>query len=43
MEYTFDSDAGPGFAVSPDVGVPLAVGAEVGLTLAGRGVVLVRS
>ena len=43
MEYTFDSDAGPVFAVSPDVGVPLAVGAEVGLTLAGRGVVLVRS
>ncbi|BBK33505.1 iron(III) transport system ATP-binding protein [Stella humosa] len=43
MEYTLDSAIGAVFAVSPDVGHPLPVDAEAGLTLADRGVVLVRS
>ncbi len=43
MEYTIDTAIGPVFAVSPDVGRPLAAGTAVGLTLAHRGVVLVRS
>ncbi|MGE0714437.1 MAG: ABC transporter ATP-binding protein [Alphaproteobacteria bacterium] len=42
MEYTVDTALGPIFVVSPDVAGAHAPGAAVGLTLAGRGVVLVR-
>ncbi|WP_374447078.1 ABC transporter ATP-binding protein [Stella sp.] len=43
MEYTLDSAVGPVFAVSHDVDGALPAGAAAGLTLARRGVVLVRS
>jgi iron(III) transport system ATP-binding protein len=42
FEYTFDTELGPVFVVSPDVGRSLAIGSEVGLQLAEHGVAIVR-
>jgi iron(III) transport system ATP-binding protein len=41
MEYTFTSELGEIFVVSPDVHAPLAVGEEVRLGLARHGVSVV--
>ncbi len=40
-EYTFDTEIGHIFVVSPDLTQPLHLGADVGLTLAGHGVSVV--
>jgi iron(III) transport system ATP-binding protein len=42
FEYTFDTALGPIFVVSSELAEPLAVGAEVGLSLAGHGVSVVQ-
>ena len=42
MEYSIDTPAGPLFATCPRVDRPLGAGAEVGLILAARGVIIVR-
>jgi iron(III) transport system ATP-binding protein len=41
-EYSFDTELGPVFVVSPDVGHALGLGSEVGLQLASHGVAIVR-
>jgi iron(III) transport system ATP-binding protein len=41
-EYTFETELGPVFVVSPDVGQALSLGSAVGLQLAGHGVAIVR-
>jgi iron(III) transport system ATP-binding protein len=41
-EYTFDTELGPVFVVSPDVGRVLGLGEDVGLQLAGHGVAIVQ-
>lgn len=41
FEYTFETALGPIFVVSPDLTDVLALGAEVGLTLADHGVSVV--
>ncbi|MBT3068716.1 ABC transporter ATP-binding protein [Rhodoferax sp. U11-2br] len=43
FEYTFDTALGPIFVVSPDLTDVLALGAEVGLTLADHGVSVVQA
>jgi iron(III) transport system ATP-binding protein len=40
-EYTFETELGPVFVVSPDVSCMLAPGERVSLTLAGHGVSVV--
>jgi iron(III) transport system ATP-binding protein len=40
-EYTFETELGPVFVVSPDVGSALGLGSEVGLQLASQGVAIV--
>ena len=40
-EYTFDTEIGAIFVVSPDLTKPLALGADVGLSLADHGVSVV--
>ncbi|MDB5898773.1 MAG: putative transporter, ATP-binding protein [Ramlibacter sp.] len=40
-EYTFETELGSIFVVSPDVGRPLEIGSDVGLHLAGHGVSVV--
>jgi iron(III) transport system ATP-binding protein len=42
-EYTFDTELGAIFVVSPDLARPLAVGAEAGLSLFDHGVSVVRA
>ncbi len=42
-EYTFDTELGPIFVVSPDLARVLAIGADVGLKLADHGVSVVRA
>jgi iron(III) transport system ATP-binding protein len=37
-EYTFETELGPIFVVSPDIGRALGIGSDVGLHLAGHGV-----
>jgi len=41
-EYTFETELGPIFVVSPEVGRMLGLGSEVGLQLGGHGVSVVR-
>jgi iron(III) transport system ATP-binding protein len=41
-EYSFETELGPVFVVSPDVGRALSIGSDVGLSLAGHGVAVVR-
>ncbi|WP_298932928.1 ABC transporter ATP-binding protein [uncultured Ramlibacter sp.] len=41
-EYVFETELGPVFVVSPDISAALAVGADVGLSLAGHGVSVVQ-
>ncbi len=41
LEYTFDTELGPLFVVSPDLEHPVEIGDTVGLGLAGRGVSVV--
>ena len=40
-EYTFETELGPVFVVSPDLQRPLQPGADVGLSLAEHGVSVV--
>ena len=42
-EYTFETELGPIFVVSPDVGTVLSLGSDVGLRLGGHGVSVVQS
>jgi iron(III) transport system ATP-binding protein len=42
-EYTFETELGPVFVVSPDVGEVLSIGSDVGLHLGGHGVSVVQS
>jgi iron(III) transport system ATP-binding protein len=42
-EYTFDTELGPIFVVSPDLAKVLAIDADVGLSLAGHGVSVVQA
>src|SRR5687767_13487241 len=42
-EYTFETELGPIFVVSPDVGEVLSIGSDVGLQLGGHGVSVVQS
>ena len=42
-EYTFETELGPVFVVSPDVGHALGIGSAVGLQLASHGVAIVRA
>ncbi|MEJ8839015.1 ABC transporter ATP-binding protein [Ramlibacter sp. AN1133] len=41
-EYTFETELGPVFVVSPDVGRAVGIGSDVGLQLASHGVAIVR-
>ena len=42
-EYTFETELGPIFVVSPDVGAVLSLGSDVSLQLGGHGVSVVKS
>ena len=42
-EYTFETELGPIFVVSPDVGAVLSLGSDVSLQLGGHGVSVVRA
>jgi iron(III) transport system ATP-binding protein len=42
-EYTFDTELGPIFVVSPDLAKVLTIDADVGLSLAGHGVSVVQA
>jgi iron(III) transport system ATP-binding protein len=42
-EYTFETELGPIFVVSPDVGAVLSLGSDVSLQLAGHGVSVVQA
>jgi iron(III) transport system ATP-binding protein len=42
-EYTFETELGPVFVVSPDVGRVLSIGSDVGLRLGAHGVSVVRA
>jgi iron(III) transport system ATP-binding protein len=42
-EYTFDTELGPIFVVSPDLAKVLPIDADVGLSLAGHGVSVVQA
>ena len=42
-EYTFETELGPVFVVSADVGRPLALGADAGLALGAHGVSVVQA
>ena len=42
-EYTFETELGPIFVVSPDVGKVLSLGSDVGLQLGGHGVSVVQA
>lgn len=43
LKHTFDTSLGPIFVVSPDLTDVLALGVEVGLTLADHGVSVVQA
>jgi iron(III) transport system ATP-binding protein len=42
-EYTFETELGPIFVVSPEVGAALSLGSDVGLQLGGHGVSVVQA